>query len=104
MAVKVLAGRRVFLIRRLEQKGVVLLPGVQYGGVVDEGLLIVTPDGKTRLLVADNIVLAAGAVPCDDLYARLLGTVKELHRVGDCVQPRGIMAAIHEGNHVGREI
>ena len=40
----------------------------------------------------------------DALYHALKGKVPELHRIGDCVQPRRVMEAIWEGFTVGREV
>ncbi len=49
----------------------------------------------------DTIVLDVGNEAEDDLYFQLKGRVKELHRIGDCVAPRGIDMAILEGRRVG---
>ena len=38
------------------------------------------------------------------LYFALKGRVKELYRIGDCVAPRKIDMAIHEGYTVGRNV
>ena len=40
----------------------------------------------------------------DALYYALKGKVSELHRIGDCGQPRLVMEAIWEGFTVGREV
>jgi hypothetical protein len=40
----------------------------------------------------------------DDLYFALKGKVKELYRVGDCVAPRKVDMAIHEGYVAGRRV
>jgi 2,4-dienoyl-CoA reductase-like NADH-dependent reductase (Old Yellow Enzyme family)/thioredoxin reductase len=52
----------------------------------------------------DAIVLAVGFSPNDGLVkcAERLGL--ETYRVGDCITPRGIFEAIHEGSMVGRSI
>ena len=52
----------------------------------------------------DSIVLAAGNRVEDSLYTALKGSVKELHRIGDCIAPRKIDMAILEGDKVGRMI
>jgi mycofactocin system FadH/OYE family oxidoreductase 2 len=49
----------------------------------------------------DTIVLDLGNEADDGLYFQLKGRVKELHRIGDCVAPRGIDMAILEGRRVG---
>jgi mycofactocin system FadH/OYE family oxidoreductase 2 len=52
----------------------------------------------------DTIVTAMGNQVQADLYFALKGRVKELYRIGDCVAPRKIDMAIHEGWMVGRKI
>ena len=55
-------------------------------------------------LDVDSIVLAAGSQPRTQLRESLEGHVSEVFLVGDCVAPRGILEAIHEGSWVGRQI
>jgi thioredoxin reductase len=52
----------------------------------------------------DTIVTAMGNDVCAGLYFALKGRVKELYRIGDCVAPRKIDMAIHEGYRVGRSV
>jgi NADPH-dependent 2,4-dienoyl-CoA reductase/sulfur reductase-like enzyme len=52
----------------------------------------------------DAVVLALPAKADDALYFALKGRVKELYRIGDCVAPRRVHAAIWEGHRVGRSI
>jgi hypothetical protein len=52
----------------------------------------------------ETIVLDMGNFPLDSLYFQLKGRVKELHRVGDCVAPRGIDMAVLEGRRVGESL
>ncbi len=56
------------------------------------------------LLEADKIVIAMGGVPRRTLFDALKDKVPEIYAIGDCVKPRKIYDAIHEGFHVGREI
>ncbi|OGP66139.1 MAG: hypothetical protein A2170_04220 [Deltaproteobacteria bacterium RBG_13_53_10] len=49
----------------------------------------------------ETVILDMGNLPVDDLYFQLKGKVKELHRVGDCVSPRGIDMAVLEGRRAG---
>lgn len=42
--------------------------------------------------------------PNDSLYSALLGRVKELYRIGDCLAPRGIGPAVREGFLLGKSI
>jgi mycofactocin system FadH/OYE family oxidoreductase 2 len=52
----------------------------------------------------DTIVTAMGNQVQADLYFALKGRVKELYRIGDCVAPRKIDMAIHEGWMAGRRV
>jgi mycofactocin system FadH/OYE family oxidoreductase 2 len=52
----------------------------------------------------DTIVTAMGNQVQADLYFALKGRVKEIYRIGDCVAPRKIDMAIHEGFTVGRKV
>ena len=54
-----------------------------------------------RLDDYDTVILDVGNTVDDDLYHQLKGQVKEVHRTGDCVAPRGIDMAIFEGRQVG---
>ena len=105
MASRVFPSNRRALLSRLEEKGVVLVPNIrEYQEVTDEGLVIVDGQGKRRTLQADTIVLAAGAVPDDQLAKAMGNMVREVHLAGDCAGPRRILNAIHEGARVGRQV
>jgi hypothetical protein len=52
----------------------------------------------------ESIVTAMGNDADDGLYFALKGRVPELYRVGDCVAPRKVDMAIHEGYMVGKRV
>jgi hypothetical protein len=52
----------------------------------------------------DTVVFATHGQPNDALYLALKGQIDELYRVGDCVAPRDVGAAILEGELLGRRI
>lgn len=52
----------------------------------------------------DSVVTAMGNDADDSLYFALKGEVKELYRVGDCVAPRRVDMAIHEGYMAGKRV
>jgi len=102
MALKVGVTVRESLLRRLSDKGVSLLPGVQkYEEVTEKGLILIDSKGKTRIIEADTIVIATGSSGKIDLYNELKDKVKALYAIGDCVEPRDIKEAITEGAKVG---
>lgn len=52
----------------------------------------------------DTVVLALARAADEELYLALKGRVPNVHRIGDCVAPRKIDHAIHEGELAGREL
>jgi len=52
----------------------------------------------------DAVVCALPGEPVDELWHTLRGTVDTLHRVGDCLAPRRLDAAIIEGQRVGEAL
>jgi pyruvate/2-oxoglutarate dehydrogenase complex dihydrolipoamide dehydrogenase (E3) component len=104
MALKVGPSLRNFLLSRLTEKGVALLPGVNYEKVGPDGLVITTREGEKKTIAADTIVLASGSLPDRALFQELKGKRPEVHCIGDCVAPRMIRDAIAEGFRLGLEI
>jgi 2,4-dienoyl-CoA reductase-like NADH-dependent reductase (Old Yellow Enzyme family)/thioredoxin reductase len=105
MASKMFPINRHALLARLKEKGIALVTGVkEYEAITDEGLVVIDSQGKRRTLEADTIVLAAGAITNDQLAKTTEGKVGEIHLAGDCVQPRRILDAIHDGARLGREV
>jgi mycofactocin system FadH/OYE family oxidoreductase 2 len=92
--------------QRLLQKGVTFTPDfavMEIKGLEVHGFNVYSNEWKT-FSGYDSIVLAMGNRVEDGLYRALKGRVKELYRIGDCVAPRKIDMAIHEGDKVGRMI
>lgn len=52
----------------------------------------------------DSVVTAMGSDADDSLYFALKGNAKELYRIGDCVAPRRVDMAIHEGYMAGKRV
>lgn len=93
------------LYRRLVAWGVKFTPLARLAAVRDgEAELhnIYTLESITRQV--DAVVLAYGGVAVCDLYDAAKSQGREVYRVGDCVAPRDIMAAVREANTVARLI
>ncbi|MFN8533940.1 MAG: FAD-dependent oxidoreductase [Dehalococcoidia bacterium] len=95
---------RPALLHRLREKGVTMLTEVTYHAITDEGLELTGSDGEWRSIPADTIVLAAGVDPNLDLDRALDGSISEVYRIGDCLEPRDILEAINEGARVGHTV
>jgi 2,4-dienoyl-CoA reductase-like NADH-dependent reductase (Old Yellow Enzyme family)/thioredoxin reductase len=86
------------LLERLDQKKVKIVAGVkQFKGITRKGIRLVDREGDEIFLEADHIVLATGAKPIKTLTQSLKGKISEVVEVGDCVEARRLLEAIHEG-------
>ena len=104
IATKVNPRNRMHLLARLSAKGVSMMTGVQYQEINEKGVVITTREGKTDTVRVDTVVLAAGSLADRNLYREIDGKVPELYRIGDCVAPRDIRAAVTEGYFTARGI
>ena len=91
-------GSRGQLLITLEKKGIKWLTYTRLDEVTDEGIIATDRnDGSKKTIKGDTVVLALGFEPVTEMYEALKGKVPELCAVGDCVEPRKIWDAIHEG-------
>jgi 2,4-dienoyl-CoA reductase-like NADH-dependent reductase (Old Yellow Enzyme family)/thioredoxin reductase len=96
---------RPILIKRLEDQGVRIQRGLDLLEITDRGAVFVDINDSTRKEIqADQIILAVGYVPNRELADELKQKFREVYLVGDCVQPRKILNAIHEGYQVALNI
>ncbi|MGR3293043.1 MAG: oxidoreductase [Candidatus Scalindua sp.] len=61
-------------------------------------------DNKDTKIFADTVIIAAGYKSNQDLTRKLNGKIAELYKIGDCVEVRTALEAIHEGFEVGLKI
>jgi len=93
------------LLDILNKKRIRTILGVQrYKGILPKGMSLIDREGKELFLEADSIVLASGARPDNALADSLRGKVPRLFEAGDCVEPRRLLEAIHEGANAALEI
>ena len=55
-------------LKWFDQEGVVMLPGVTYEKITDEGLIVKTKDGTREVLEADSIILTLPLMPDNSFY------------------------------------
>jgi 2,4-dienoyl-CoA reductase-like NADH-dependent reductase (Old Yellow Enzyme family)/thioredoxin reductase len=72
--------------------------------ITDDGVTIIDKDGNEEFLPADTVVVTCGRVPNEFLKEALIGKIPEVHAIGDCIQPRNIGSAIHEGAFWARQV
>ncbi len=73
--------------------------GKRLEAVTEDGITVVDRFGKKTTIPVDSVVLAAGFRPNRELIDSLMEDPKlKVFEVGDCVRPRKIFDAIHDGH------
>ena len=72
--------------------------------ITDDGVIVVSPDGVEHKLEGDTVILAAGLKPNRELWEALKEKAENVYAIGDCVEPRAIFDAIHEGHFIARKL
>ncbi|MDI7259197.1 MAG: FAD-dependent oxidoreductase [Thermodesulfobacteriota bacterium] len=93
---------RARFIQGMLSMGVPILLGVKYEEITPKGLVVRNKQGERQTIEADTIIAAAIYRPNTELFKSLNGIPTELHLVGDCHEPVGILEAIHDGSRIGR--
>jgi len=91
------------LLEGLAKHGVKSSPGSRLEEVIDGGIVIYK-DAKKQQLEGDSIVVALGFKPRNHLLPEIEQLNIPVYTVGDCVAPRRIYDAIHEGFSAGYRI
>ncbi len=90
----------------LLEKGVIFTPQttlINIQGTLVTLLNVFSQQAEVREGV-DTLVLSTPARANDELYFALKGRVPEIYRIGDCLAPRKVDAAIYEGEVAGRKL
>ena len=92
----------------------ILRNNLQKGGVktftsttverISEKEVFAIKNGQRLTLPADSVVLAAGSKPNKNLAEAIRKKIPEIYEIGDCVEPRKALQAIHEGWDVALKI
>jgi 2,4-dienoyl-CoA reductase-like NADH-dependent reductase (Old Yellow Enzyme family)/thioredoxin reductase len=94
----------VSLYRRLFRKGVVMTAHHRLGRVTERGASLVNiyNDEERWRDDIDMVVVATVRLPRDALRDELSASGIRVDMIGDCVAPRDVETAIHEGHRAGR--
>lgn len=91
------------MIQDLHRFGVRVITGAQAKEIQPDGVVIVK-EATEEKLPCDSVVIATGARATDELHQDLVGTVPEVHIIGDAKGPRKALDAVWEGYELGRTI
>ncbi len=92
------------LIRRLKDNNVEIRTGSKLIRVEDNGAVVADEDDAQVFIETSKVVAAVGSKPDNRLYNKIKSLGYEIHRIGDCLEPRSAKAAIYEGGVLGRSI
>jgi 2,4-dienoyl-CoA reductase (NADPH2) len=89
----------------LKNRGVKMIPGVQYQRIDDEGLHIMLA-GEARVLAVDHVVICAGQESCRELLEPLQAAKKRVHVIGgaDLASELDAKRAIRQGSELAAGI
>jgi 2-enoate reductase len=92
-----------WLHRRLKEGGARILLGVTVTGIGETSVSCRQGEGEMEIPAA-AVITALGARPEKGLEETLKGIGIPWRTVGDALEPRRLLEAIHEGHRAGREI
>ena len=94
---------RKVLLKTLLEHNVEIRTGFGLKLIEDSGIVI-NGNGKDWFIETERVVMATGCRPDDTLYNTIKDLQYEIHRIGDCLEPRNAKAAIYEAAVIGRSI
>lgn len=95
---------RLALLQLLQEKNVEILTGWMLAKIEDAFVLLHGRDWRERRVEVDSAILALGLTPNQELLKPLKENFGNVYVIGDCLEPRKIYQAIHEGAFAGRAI
>jgi pyruvate/2-oxoglutarate dehydrogenase complex dihydrolipoamide dehydrogenase (E3) component len=95
---------RKILLSRMRDAGVTMMKGYRVSRIEDTGVVVTGEEEKEIFVEAEKVVMAIGNRSDDTLYDRIQSLGYEIHKIGDCLEPRSAKAAIYEGAVLGRSI
>jgi 2,4-dienoyl-CoA reductase-like NADH-dependent reductase (Old Yellow Enzyme family)/thioredoxin reductase len=95
---------RLALLQLLKERGVKILTHWKLEKIDKGYVLLVGRDWKREEVATDSVILALGLTSNQELVKPLRESFSDLYVIGDCVEPRKIYQAIHEGAFAGRAI
>jgi len=95
---------RSALLQILRERNVETLTGWKLEKIEEGGVLLSDGNRNQKEIPTDSVILALGLTPNQELAKPLRENFPEVQVIGDCLEPRKIYQAIHEGAFAGRTI
>jgi 2-enoate reductase len=93
---------KMYFLKALEEAHVRMLTNSKIEAFTEKGVEVVDKEWQREFIPVDTVILALGAESQDALVEELEGLDVQTHIIGDCVEPRTIYEAVHEGAQVAR--
>ena len=104
LAVDATESHRIALFAEMK-KVITSYTGMKCMEITAKGIKVINRDGSEKCIDADTVVHAVGMKALSDKAFRLCDAApKQYFLVGDCVRPRKVLEAVHEGYHAAMDI
>lgn len=88
---------RALLLNRMAEKNITVLTKSKVREILADGVIIEKEEGTEEITGIDTVVIAVGSKSNNDLLKYIEAEGIPVYTIGDCVKPRKIIEAIHEG-------
>ncbi len=95
---------KLALMDLLSQQKVEFIMEVTLNEVGKNGVIVIDKKQEKHEIHADAVVLALGSKPRSFLAAEMHGIAPEMYVIGDCLNARNLMAAIHDGFNIAARV
>lgn len=95
---------RFSLLQALNEKGIKMLSATRLSEVTDKGIIVEDNKGGLTEYPCDTVLIAAGLKADDTLYCELKDEVKEIYKIGDCIEARKFIDATQEAFLIAKDI
>jgi NADPH-dependent 2,4-dienoyl-CoA reductase/sulfur reductase-like enzyme len=93
---------KMYFLKGLKEAHVRMLTNSKIEACTEKGVEVVNKEWQRELILVDTVILALGAESQDSLLEDLKDVDVKTYAIGDCVEPRTIYEAVHEGAQVAR--
>jgi len=92
------------LMDQLEEYGVPFLTETRLVEITDNGASVLEKESNQYEIPADTVILSLGFKSRTEMVNEFSGLMTDVHVIGDCVKPRTLKEAVHDGFNVAVEI
>jgi 2,4-dienoyl-CoA reductase-like NADH-dependent reductase (Old Yellow Enzyme family)/thioredoxin reductase len=92
------------LMERLQAHRVTILTGHRLVRIEDSGAVAADSAGREQHIRAEKVIISIGSRPNTRIYDGIKSDGYEIHRIGDCLEPRSAKDAIYESAVLARKL